>query len=213
MARLKTAVRISVLCVDDHRVVLEGLRLIISREADMVVVGTAVSGEEAVELYCRHRPDVTLMDLKLVGMSGLQAIREIRRHHSEARIIVLTMYQGDEDIRKALEAGARTYLLKHTVSADLVRVVREVHAGERPVIPTVQALLDEHTLRAGLTQREVQVVELISQGMRNREIAATLSISEETVHAHVRHVLSKLGASDRSAAVSIALRRGIIHIE
>ena len=213
MARLKSAVKISVLCVDDHRVVLEGLRLIISREADMVVVGTAASGEEAVELYRRHRPDVTLMDLKLVGMSGLQAIREIRRHHSEARIIVLTMYQGDEDIRKALEAGAWTYLLKHTVSADLVRVVREVHAGERPVTPTVQALLDEHTLRAGLTQREVQVVELISQGKRNREIAATLSISEETVHAHVRHVLSKLGASDRSAAVSIALKRGIIHID
>ena len=213
MVRLKNAVKISVLCVDDHRVVLEGLRLIISREADMVVVGTAASGEEAVELYRRHRPDVTLMDLKLVGMSGLQAIREIRRHHSEARIIVLTMYQGDEDIRKALEAGARTYLLKHTVSADLVRMVREVHAGERPVIPTVQALLDEHTFRAGLTQREVQVVELISQGMRNREIAATLSISEETVHAHVRHILSKLGASDRSAAVSIALKRGIIHID
>jgi DNA-binding NarL/FixJ family response regulator len=213
MARLKSAVKISVLCVDDHRVVLEGLRLIISREADMVVVGTAASGEEAVELYRRHRPDVTLMDLKLAGLSGLQAIREIRRHHSEARIIVLTMYQVDEDIRKALEAGARTYLLKQTVSADLVRMVREVHAGERPVIPTVQALLDEHTLRAGLSQREVQVVELISQGMRNREIAATLGISEETVHAHVRHVLAKLGASDRSAAVSIALKRGIIHID
>ena len=213
MARLKSAVKISVLCVDDHRVLLEGLRLIISRETDMVVVGTAASGEEAVDLYRVHRPDVTLMDLKLGGMSGLQAIREIRRHHSEARIIVLTMYQGDEDIRKALEAGAWTYLLKHTVSADLVRVVREVHAGERPVIPTVQALLDEYTLRAGLTQREVQVVELISQGMRNREIAVMLGISEETVHAHVRHVLAKLGASDRSAAVSIALKRGIIHIE
>ena len=212
MAHLKKAAKIRVLCVDDHRIVLEGLRLIISREDDMVVVGTAASGEEAVDLYREHRPDVTLMDMMLAGMSGLLAIREILRHDPQARIIVLTMYQGDEDIRNALEAGAWTYLLKHTVSADLVRAVREVHAGARPVIPVVEALLDEHGSSAGLTRREVQVIELIAEGMRNREIAAMLGISEETVHAHVSHILTKLRASDRSAALSIALKRGIIHI-
>jgi len=204
--------RIRVLCVDDHRIVRDGIALIIGRQPDMEVVGSAASGKEAVELWRKLRPDVTLMDLQLGAMSGVEAIRVIRSQNAGARIVVLTMYQGDEDIYRALEAGAATYLLKDTLSDDLVRVVRQVHAGEHPIMPNVAARLAERAAGSTLTTREVQVIELISQGMRNKEIAVSLGISEETAHVHVRNILAKLKVKDRSAAINVALRRGIIHI-
>jgi DNA-binding NarL/FixJ family response regulator len=204
--------RIRVLCVDDHRIVREGISLIIGRQPDMEVVGSAASGEESVELFRQQKPDVTLMDLQLGAMSGVEAIRAIKSQDEDARIVVLTMYSGDEDIYRALEAGAVTYLLKDTLSDDLIKVVRDVHGGKQPLGADVEARLAERATRPRLTPREVQVVELIAQGMRNKEIAAALGISEETAQVHVKNILSKLKVKDRTAAVSVALRRGIIHL-
>ena len=204
--------RIRVLCVDDHRIVREGIAIIIGRQPDMEVVGLAATGDEAIASYQRVRPDVTLMDLQLGSVSGVEATRAICGADPTARIIVLTMYQGDEDIYRALEAGAATYLLKDTLSDDLVRIVRQVHAGEHPVRPDVQARLAERATRPALTPREIQVIGLISEGMRNKEIAASLGISEETAQVHVKNILAKLHVQDRTAAVTVALRRGIIHL-
>jgi two-component system NarL family response regulator len=204
--------KIRVLCVDDHRIVREGITLIISRQPDMEVVASAASGEESIELFRQHQPDITLMDLQLGAMSGVDAIRAIRRENPGARIVVLTMYQGDEDIFRALEAGAATYLLKDMLSEDLIRVVREVHSGNQPIRPEVEALLAKRAAGSTLTNREVEVIDLIAQGMRNKEIAATLGISEETAQVHVKHILAKLKVKDRSAAITVALRRGIIHL-
>jgi DNA-binding NarL/FixJ family response regulator len=204
---------IRVLCVDDHRIVREGVALIIQREPDMQVVGLAATGEEAVALFKRERPNVTLMDLQLPVMSGLDAIKEIRREDPDARIIVLTMYQGDEDIHRALSSGAATYLLKDTLSDDLIRFVREVHTGRRPMGPEVKARLDERAAQPTLTPREIQVMELVTEGKRNKEIAALLGISEETVQVHLKNIFVKLKVSERTAAVNVALRRGIVHIK
>jgi DNA-binding NarL/FixJ family response regulator len=203
---------IRILCVDDHRIVREGIELIIARQPDMQVVASAAGGDESVELFRRHHPDVTLMDLQLGAMSGVEAIRVIRREHPEARIVVLTMYQGDEDIFRALQAGATTYLLKDMLSDDLIRVIREVHAGMHPVRADVEAALAERAAGPTLTPREVQVVGLIAEGMRNKEIAAALGISDETVQVHVKSIFWKLKVSDRSAAMNVALRRGIVHL-
>ena len=203
---------IRILCVDDHRIVREGLELIIAKQPDMRVAASAASGEESIALFRQHRPDVTLMDLQLGAMSGVDAIRAIRGEHPDARIVVLTMFQGDEDIFRALQAGAATYLLKDTLSDDLIRVVREVHAGRHPVPPEVEARLAERAAGPTLTPREVQVVGLIAEGMRNKEIAAALGISDETVQVHVKSIFWKLKVKDRSAAMNVALRRGIIHL-
>ena len=205
--------RIRVFCVDDHRVMLDGLALLIGRQPDMEVVGSATHGEQAVDDVSRVKPDVTLMDLQLPGVSGLDAIRQIRRADPVARIVVLTMYQGDEDIYRALEAGAATYLLKDSLSEDLVRVIREVHTGGRPVMPDVEAALAGRRKQPPLTPREVDVVRLIAEGMRNKEIAVTLGISEQTAKVHVKNILAKLSVSDRSAVIPVALRRGIIHLQ
>ncbi len=205
--------RIRVLCVDDHAIVRQGVALLLGLESDMAVVGSAASGEQAVELFIALRPDVTLMDLQLPGMSGLEAIGAIRRVDPGAPIVVLTMYRGDEDIFRALDAGAATYLLKDTLTEDLVQVIKDVHAGKRFLRPDVQARLDERHGRPALTAREVQVIELLSVGMRNREIAAALNISEETAHAHLKNVFAKLQVTDRTAAVHVALQRGIIQIQ
>jgi len=207
-----TDARIQILCVDDHRIVREGLELIIERQPDMAVAASAASGEESIELFRRHLPDVTLMDLQLGAMSGVEAIRAIRGENATANIVVLTMYLGDEDIYRALEAGAATYLLKDTLSDDLIRTVREVHAGRSPIRPEVEARLAERAARPALTAREVEVLELIAEGMRNKEIAAALGISEETAQVHVKHILAKLKVKDRSAAITVGLRRGIIHL-
>lgn len=203
---------IRVLCVDDHRLVLEGLNLIITRNADMQVVATAVTGDEAVSLFRHHRPDVTLMDLQLPVVSGLDAIRTIRREHPSAKIIVLTTYHGDEDIFRALQAGASTYLLKDMIADDLIRTIREVHQGRHSLDRELQTRLSERASRPSLTPREVQVTEHIAQGMRNKEIAGALGISEETVQVHVKNLLAKLGVNDRTGAVRVALQRGIIHL-
>ena len=204
---------IRLLCVDDHRIVREGIALILSREPDISVVATAATAEEAVVEFKRHLPDITLMDLRLGGRSGIDAIREIRQDHPSARIVVLTMYQGDEDIHRALSAGASTYLLKDALSDDLIRVVREVHAGGRPMAPDVRARLDKRAAQPTLTPREIQVLQLVSQGKRNKEIAAILGLSEDTVPVHVKNIFAKLRVNERTAAVNVALRRGIIHIE
>jgi two-component system NarL family response regulator len=204
---------IRVLCVDDHRIVREGLSMLIGRQSDMEVVGLAGSGEEAVSLFSRLRPDVTLMDLQLGRMSGVDAISAIRRIDGQARVVVLTMFHGDEDIFRALEAGARTYVLKDTAFADLVHAVRQVHEGRQPAMsPEVKAQLASRATRPALTRREVEIVELIRRGLRNREIAAVCGICEETVQTHVKNILLKLDVQDRTAAVNVALRRGIVHI-
>jgi len=207
------APRIRILCVDDHRIVREGIALIISRQPDMRVVAFAATGDEAVQKFDQHRPDITLMDLRLGKTSGLDAITAIRRQHGDARIIVLTMYQGDEDIHQALKTGAATYLLKDALADDLIRVVREVHAGGHPIGEDVRARLDERAANPTLTPREVQVLKLVAIGHRNKEIAALLGLSDETVPVHLKNIFSKLGVNERTAAVNVALRRGIVHIE
>jgi two-component system NarL family response regulator len=203
---------IRIMCVDDHRIVRDGITAIINRHPDMSVVASAASAEEAVALYRVHQPDVTLMDLQLGQLDGIWAIREIRRQAPEARIIVLTVYRGDEDIHRALEAGAVTYLMKDMLSDDLIRVIREVRAGEHPIPADIKATLAQRAAGPTLTRREIQVVELVAQGMRNKEIAAALGIADDTVQVHVRNILIKLKVQDRSAAITAAVRRGIIHI-
>lgn len=205
--------RIRVLCTDDHRIVREGIALIINRQSDMEVVASAASGEEALALFRSHRPDVTLMDLQLGGLSGLETIRAIRRLDRNARIVVLTMYQGDEDIYRALNAGASAYLLKDALSDELIRVIRDAHAGAASLNADVEARLAARAARPTLTPREIQVLELIAEGMRNREIGAVIGVTEETVDVHVRNIRAKLGVDDRTAAVNVAIRRGIIHIQ
>jgi DNA-binding NarL/FixJ family response regulator len=207
-----THAKIRIQIVEDHAVVREGIALKIGLQPDMTVVATAATGEQAVALFASHRPDVTLMDLQLPIMSGLDAIRAIRDIDPKARIIVLTMYQGEEDIYRALQAGAATYLLKGTLSDDLVRIVREVHAGERPLPPDVAAKLAERTHASALTSREIEVVTLMAKGWHNKEIAAALHISNETVRIHAKNIFAKLHVPDRTAAVMDALRRGIIHV-
>ena len=201
------------LCVDDHPVVREGVSLIIEMQPDMHVVGMAATGEEAVELFREHRPDITLMDLQLPGISGLEAIKRIHSEDANARVIVLTMYEGDEDIYRALKAGATTYLLKNTLSDDLVRVVRDVHGGKHPLSAEVAERLAARNGEATLTQRETDVLKLLAQGMRNKEIGANLGITEETAHGYIKSIFLKLKVQDRTAAVTVALRRGIIHLK
>jgi len=210
MTALPTKIR--VLSVDDHRVMLEGLALLIGRQPDMQVVASATNGDQAVVQYLSVRPDVTLMDLQLPGTNGLEAIRQIRRADPEARIVVLTMYQGDEDVYRALEAGAATYLLKDALSDELVNVIRQVHHGDRPRTPEVEAQLESRRQQPVLTPREVQVVGLITEGLRNKEIAVSLGISEQTAKVHVKNILAKLRVNDRAAVISVAARRGIVHL-
>ena len=204
---------ITVLCVDDHRIVREGLRMIINGEPDMTVVDAVATGGEAVVGYRRHAPDITLMDLRLPDMSGVDAIRSIREFDHDARIIVLTMYKGDEDIHQALGAGASTYLLKDTLADDLPRNVREVNAGQRRLPADVQAKLLERAANPTLTSREIEVMKLVAAGRRDKEIAIALAISNQTVRVHVKNIFAKLGVGDRTEAMNVAIRRGIIHID
>ena len=192
--------------------VLEGLATMVSRQPDMELVGVAASGTQALQLFRHLRPDVTLMDLQLPGLSGLEAIQAIQDQFPGSRIIVLTMFQGEEDIYRALEAGAATYVLKDVRSDELLRIIRQVNAGEQPLPADVAALLAARNTQELLTGREIQVLELLAQGQRNKEVAATLGITHETVKVHVKNILAKLGVNDRMAAVSLAMQRGILHI-
>ena len=209
-----TATRpITVLCVDDHRIVREGLRMILNDEPDMMVIETAATAAEAVARFAQHSPDITLMDLRLPDMSGVDAIRAIRRLDPDARIIVLTMYTGDEDIHRAIAAGASTYLLKDSLADDLPRIVRDVHTGRRTLPPDVEAKLQERAAQPTLTSREIEVIELVAAGRRDKEIAIALTISTHTVRVHIKNIFAKLGVSDRTEAMGVAIRRGIIHVD
>jgi DNA-binding NarL/FixJ family response regulator len=204
--------RIGVLCVDDHQIVREGIVAIIGRHPDMEVVGTATNGLQAVEVFFQKPPDVTLMDLQLPLLSGLDAIRRIRSTDPYAKIIVLTTYHGDEDVHQALAAGAATYVLKEAVLDDLAGVVRAVHNGARPLSEDVQRILATRANRTPLTAREIEVLERIAQGFSNGEAGQALGITEETVKVHVRNIMDKLNVRDRTKAVTMALQRGIIHL-
>ena len=203
---------IRLLCVDDHALLREGIELVVSREPDVRLIGSVATGEEAIEFFKTATPDVTLMDLQLATISGAEAISGIRRICPDARIIVLTMYESEEHIHRALSAGAVTYLLKDTLSADLVRVIREVHAGARPVRPDVKATMQARAAHQPLTAREVQIMELVAEGQRNKEIAASLSISEDTVITHLKNIFAKLEVNDRTAALIVAIRRGFVQV-
>jgi DNA-binding NarL/FixJ family response regulator len=203
---------IRVLCADDHRLMREGIARVISLQPDMRVIAQASDGEEAVEQFRLHRPDVTLMDLQMPRMNGVLALRAIRHEQPNARIVVLTIYNRDEDIHKAIEAGAAGYLLKDLVPEDLIRVIREVHAGNAVIPPEIAAALEARAGQPSLTYRELQVLELLARGKRNKEIAADLGISSDTASAHVKSIFTKFNVHDRTAALAEALRRGIIHI-
>jgi DNA-binding NarL/FixJ family response regulator len=203
--------KIRVLCVDDHPLFREGIATVISSQRDMLLAGTASTAEEALQKYRITQPDVTLMDLRLPDRSGITAISSIRAEFPPARIVVLTTFEGDAEIQRALAAGAKGYILKSTPLEELINVIRSVHIG-RMVLPNqVAQTLAEHVGSEGLSEREIEVLRLIAEGNRNQDIATLLAISEETVKAHVRSILEKLDARDRTQAVSIGLRRGIIH--
>jgi two-component system NarL family response regulator len=205
--------RIRILVVDDHALLRAGLGASVGAESDMEIVAAASNGKEAVEQFQQHRPDVTLMDLKMPVMGGVEAIQAIRSQCPSAKVVVLSTYAGDEDIFRALEAGATTYLLKDTLAEDLVRVIREVFAGARPLPAPVAQLLADRMLQPKLTARELDVLRLIAKGMRNKEIAAQLGIAEETTQGYVKSILLKFGLHDRTEAVAVAVRRGIVHID
>jgi DNA-binding NarL/FixJ family response regulator len=205
-------VRIRVFSVDDHPLLREGIAAIINSQSDMLLVAQASSGGEAIQTFRDHQPDVTLMDLRLPDMSGIDAMIAIRAEFSDARIIMLTTFEGDVEVQRALQAGARGYMLKSRPPKDLVEVIRQVHAGKKRVPAELAARLAEHMSDEALTEREIEVLRHIGGGNRNRDIAERLFISEETVKVHIKHIMEKLGASDRTQAVSIAVRRGIIQL-
>jgi DNA-binding NarL/FixJ family response regulator len=203
---------IRILTVDDHPVLREGIAAVLSGESDITVVAEAGNGREAIEQYRAHRPDVTLMDLQMPVMHGSDAIEAIREEFPDARIIVLTTYSGDVQALRALKAGASAYLLKNTLRKELADTIRCVHGGHKRIPPEIAVEIAEHHSDDALTEREIEVLRQVAAGNANKIVADRLSISEETVKAHMRNILSKLGANDRTHAVTIALKRGIIEI-
>jgi DNA-binding NarL/FixJ family response regulator len=201
---------IRILTVDDHPLLRKGIAALVNAEPDMEVVAEAATGAEAIQQFRQHRPDVTLMDLQMPGMAGIESIIAIREEFPKACIIVLTTYQGDVQIMRALKAGARAYLLKGQVNLELLDTIRAVHRGQKRIPPEIAAELAEHSGEDQLSPRELDVLKLIASGNSNKEIAARLSISDETVKGHVTNILSKLDANDRTQAVTIGLKRGII---
>jgi DNA-binding NarL/FixJ family response regulator len=203
---------IRILCVDDHPLMREGITAVIANEPDMLVVGEASNGQEALQAFRLHRPDITLMDLRLPDISGIDVLVTIRAEFADARVIMLTTFEGDAEIQRALQAGAYGYMLKSMPRKKLVEMIRKVHTGAKSIPPEIAAHLAEHLGDEFLTRREVDVLQKMAGGNRNRDIAEQLFISEETVKGHVKHIMEKLGASDRTEAVAIAVRRGIIHL-
>jgi DNA-binding NarL/FixJ family response regulator len=203
---------IRILSVDDHPLLQEGIAAMIHSQPDMELAGEARSGQDALEKFRETRPDVVLMDLRLPDMNGIDAMIAIRGEFPEARVVVLTTFEGDAEIKRALAAGARGYLLKSMPPRELLDGIRQVHAGKKRIPAEVAARLAEHLSDESLTAREVEVLRQVASGNRNRDIAERLFISEETVKVHVKHIMDKLGANDRTQAVSIAIRRGIIQL-
>ena len=203
---------IRVLSVDDHALLREGIAALVGNQPDMELVAEACDGREAVELFRRHQPDVTLMDLQMPEMGGIDAMSAIRGEFPEARIIVLTTYTGDIQVMRAMRAGARAYLLKGLLRKELIETIRAVHAGQRRMAAEIAAEIAEHATDDALTAREVDVLRLIAGGNANKEIASQLSITEETVKGYVKNILAKLGAKDRTHAVTIGLKRGVIDL-
>src|SRR4030088_584613 len=203
---------IRVLTVDDHALLRQGIAALVNGESDMKLVAEACDGQEAIEKFRLHRPDVTLMDLQMPALNGIEAIIGIRTEFPNARIIVLTTYTGDVQVLRALKAGGRAYVLKGEVHRDLLDTIRAVHAGQKRIPPEVAAQLADHATEDNLTSRELDVLRLIATGNANKEIAHKLSIAEETVKSHVTNILAKLGANDRTHAVTIGLKRGFIEL-
>ena len=211
-AAVSQPVKIRVMSVDDHPLLREGVGSIIDSQPDMQLAAQAANGREAILVYREARPDVVLMDLRLPDISGIDAMIAIRNEFPDARIVMLTTFEGDVDIRRALAAGARGYILKSSPPEELLDIIRQVHAGKKRVPPEVAAHLAEHMGDENLTVREIEVLRLLAGGNRNRDIAEQLFISEETVKVHVKHIIDKLSAKDRTQAIAIAVRRGIIQL-
>ena len=209
---MKKPDRIRVLIVDDHPLLHEGLATIIQYQPDMVLVGDATSGSEAVRRFAECKPDVTLMDLQLPDMTGIDAMISIRSEFPDARIIMFTTFAGDVEIQRALEAGVRGYVLKSMPPDELLEAIRQVHVGKKRIPPEIAAYLAEHYSDEQLTTREVEILCQLAGGNRNRDVGEKLFITEETVKVHIKHIMKKLGASDRTQAVAIGVRRGIIQL-
>jgi DNA-binding NarL/FixJ family response regulator len=209
---MKDVRKIRVLCVDDHPIVRDGIAAIINLQPDMTLAGDAGTGSEALERFSELRPDVALVDLQLPDMSGFDLITKIKDKSPNARVVVLSSHEGDVDIQRALEAGAQGYVVKGLVREELLETIRSVHAGKRRLPAAVAQKLTEHMADEPISPRELEVLSLMAAGKRNKEIADELSIAEDTVKMHVRNILSKLQVNDRTEAVTIALRRGIIHL-
>jgi len=203
---------IRIFSVDDHPLLREGISALVNNQPDMTVAGEAATGAEAVQLFKQLQPDVTLLDLRLPDMSGIDILIAIRTEFPEARVIMLTTFEGDVEIHRALQAGARGYLLKNMPPSELLDVIRQVHAGKKRIPPAIASQLAEHMSDETLTEREVEVLREVAGGNKNRDIANKLFISEETVKVHIKHIMEKLGAADRTQAVTIGVRRGIIQL-